>query len=69
MRSPGTGALSAYGYLDGDRAGGAAGLGLDLEAKLERDLSLFATGRAGWAYGNRGDGLEYEALAGIRWNW
>ena len=69
MRKPGTGSVHGYGYLDGNSAGGVAGLGLDLEAKLRNDLGLFASGRAGYAWSDGAAGLTYEALFGIAGTW
>ncbi len=69
MRAPGTGSVRGYGYLDGNSSGGVAGLGLDLEAKLRKDLGLFATGRAGYSWGDGTSGLTYEALLGIAGTW
>jgi hypothetical protein len=46
-----------------------AGLELDLAAAIKRDLRLFATGRAGHSWGRTGQGLTYEGLAGLRWDW
>ena len=68
MRQPG-GRLDLRGYVVGDGAGGRAGLELDLGAKLRRDLSLVATGRAGQRWGDQGAGLYYELLGGLRWVW
>ena len=69
MRKPGTGAVAAYGYLAGDSASGSAGVGLDIETRLRNQLGLFATGRAGTAWGARATGLTYEALFGLRGSW
>ena len=68
MRQPG-GRLDLRGYVAGDRAGGRAGLELDLAAKLRRELSLVATGRVGDRWGSEGKGLYYEALLGLRKVW
>lgn len=69
MRNPGTGEASLNGFLRGTRDGGAAGLELNLEAKLEKYLGVFATGRVGHAWGDRGDGLMYEAIFGGKVIW
>jgi hypothetical protein len=69
MRTPGSGSIHGYGYLDGNSAGGVAGLGLDLEAKIRADLGLFASGRAGYSWRNGTSGLTYEALFGIAGTW
>jgi hypothetical protein len=59
MRQPG----------NGDARGGVVGGRVDVEARLRRELSLFATGRVGHLYGDRGDRMTYEALLGIAKEW
>jgi len=65
VRKPGSGKLDFFGFARGDLDDITAGVGLDVEHRFKRDLSLFASGRA-W---HDGDGLEFDALTGARWRW
>lgn len=62
----GTGMLEAYAFGRGGLHSGIVGGALDYSHRIDKSLSAFAQAEAGYRYGS-GAGLEYEALAGLRW--
>lgn len=65
----GRGKLELFAFGHGEGATGQAGVGLDLERRQSRDLSLFADGRGGLAWDQTGYRLAWDALAGLRMRW
>lgn len=63
---PGRGRLDLFGFGRGDLDGGVAGAGLKYEHRLDGSLSMWGQGSAGMGWGDQ-KGLNYEALAGLRW--
>lgn len=61
---PGTGSVNAFMFGRGDFANGSLGLGLDVDYRINSDLSAFASASAGYQYGDN-SGLAYDFLAGI----
>jgi len=65
---PGRGMLEAYMLGRGGLRSGFVGGALDYSHRLDKSLSAFAQAEAGYRYGNS-PGLEYKAMAGLRWVW